>query len=648
MKYPEDAGLAHMLSLKSLIALLFLAFVTPAAALDGELVDSHWPQGPATTTENWSGGGENLLFVGAGAAFKIYDVSTPSSMTALGEVAVNDPIWHIDIDPGGDLAAISDRGKWVRLIDISNRSAPTVLGRYEVEDGRVPYGLAISGDLLIVSVGPAGVWVIDIADPTAPTLAGQYIEPGTDFVFDLDVLGTYAYVADDDDGVSVIDFSNPAMPTLAGRYAAATDASHISIDGTRAFVSRRGAGFVILDLTMPTAPTLIGTYADHAYRTEAAGDYAVVGGINGVEIIDITNPAMPTQVGTAGGGTFSVSVDGTTAFAVPTNFDQQEIQAIDFQTATAPVEIDSVLMLADSQNVEIAGDVGLVANGSRGVVTLDLNASGTLDTIGRYETDNVRSIATVGTAAIIANFNDELPVIDFSDPAMPTQVGTALISGVSYDLKAVGNLVYVAANAGGLRIVDLTDPAMPVELGSYVPMGGGGTAVSVGGSTAFLTSNTSGWAIDISDPAAPVEIGTFSMPATSFDSDVEGDHLYVAHQNGVTIFDVSNPASPTEVGFFSSSPTSANGVEVVGDRLYIAADTFWGLLIADVSDPTSPVFLESVGTPGEATRVASDGERLLIADGGNGVRLLSCAEPPLFADGFESGDTSSWSATVQP
>lgn len=629
------------------IALAAGLLVIPAPsldALDGPLIESHWPQGPAKTSESWSGGGENLLLVGAGATVKIYDAGNPSSLSPLGEVAVSDPVWHIDIEDGGDLVAISDRGKWVRLIDISNRAAPTELGRYEIEDGRLPYGLAFAGDYLIVSVGPAGVWVLDITDPTAPTLAGQYIELGTDFVFDLDVLGTYAYVADDNEGVTVIDFSNPALPTMVGRFAGATDASHISISGSRAFVSRRAFGFMILDLTTPTAPTLLGSYAGFAYRTEAAGDYAVVAGINGTEIVDITNPAAPSLVGTTGGNTFSVSVDGQAAFTVPTFVDPPKVLSIDFSTPATPTEVDSLDMLSASQNVEIAGSVGLVANTSRGLITLDLNDTGTLEALGRYETDNTRSVAAVGTHAIVANFDNELPVIDFSDPAMPVQVALANITGVSYDLKAVGNLVYVAANFGGLRILDLSDPTVPVELGSYIPSGGGGTAVSVQGTLAFLTSNVSGWVIDVSNPSAPVEIGTFSLPSTSFDSDVEGDHLYVANQDGVTIFDVSTPSSPAEVAQFDSFPTSSNGVEVVGDRLYVAADTFWGLLIADVSDPANPVFLEDIGTPGDAVKVAADGGRILIADSDNGVRLLTRFDPPIFADGFESGDTLSWSS----
>ena len=100
-------------------------------------------------------------------------------------------------------------------------------------------------------------------------------------------------------------------------------------------------------------------------------------------------------------------------------------------------------------------------------------------------------------------------------------------------------------------------------------------------------------------------------------------------------------------GFYDSAPTSSNGVEVVGDRLYIAADTFWGLLIVDVTDPTNPQYIDDMGTPGSAERVVATEDRLLIADGDNGVRLLSCpGEPPLFTDGFESGDTSMWSSTV--
>jgi hypothetical protein len=82
---------------------------------------------------------------------------------------------------------------------------------------------------------------------------------------------------------------------------------------------------------------------------------------------------------------------------------------------------------------------------------------------------------------------------------------------------------------------------------------------------------------------------------------------------------------------------------VAGAYAYVAAGSS-GLRVIDVSDPAAPVEVGFYDTPGEAWGVAVAGDYVHLADGSAGLDVFS--DCLLFADGFESGDASAWSAIM--
>jgi hypothetical protein len=83
-------------------------------------------------------------------------------------------------------------------------------------------------------------------------------------------------------------------------------------------------------------------------------------------------------------------------------------------------------------------------------------------------------------------------------------------------------------------------------------------------------------------------------------------------------------------------------VAVAGSVAYVAANTA-GLRVIDVSVPVSPSEIGFVQTLREAYGVAT-AEGYVIVVGPGGMEIFR--ECGVFTDGFESGDTSAWSATV--
>jgi len=649
-------------NLRSIFAVLVTTMFgsSALASIPGYPIQGHFFRASTYTVEHWGSGSESLVLYGDGTALAVADAMIPAAPVVLGKIDTGYVVWHIDITDDGMMAAVTDRDKWVTLIDISNRSAPSILGRYEVEDGRLPYGAAFGNGYLHVAIGPAGLWVLDISNPAAPSLAGNYIEPGTDFVFDVEVLGNHAFLADDSDGVTAIDISNPAAPTFAGRFAGATSASHISIEGTTAYVSRRNLGVSILDLSAAPAMTELGTFSDPTggliYRAEVVdGDRIICAdGLSGLVVANIASPAAPVIESRFTQSTFAVATDGATAFSIRASFfANPTLFVLEVDTA-APFDplnhVGSVSLVGDNIGVAIDGDTVLIGNETGGVFVIDASDPSDLQTVSQIDlgSGTPASLTMAGPTLAYGAFGHDLGLVDLTDPGNPVLLADFPIPGGGYASDVItvpGTLsVLVGSVSAGVTFVDLTDPTTPAVTGSWAPSTGAVLHADLEGDRIAAGGSNDVWVLDASNMATPVELGSFTVPGTVHGVVIRGDYVYVAaNTSGVRIWDISNPASPFEAAVYSTSPTSANGLAVRGDRLYVAADTFWGLLIADVSDPSSPAHLEEIGTTGKALEVAVTDDIVALADFDGGVHIWGqISEVPLFADGFESGDTSAW------
>jgi len=93
------------------------------------------------------------------------------------------------------------------------------------------------------------------------------------------------------------------------------------------------------------------------------------------------------------------------------------------------------------------------------------------------------------------------------------------------------------------------------------------------------------------------------------------------------IIDVSNPTSPVIVSTVDT-PGSVFEVALHGSHAFVA-DRTGGLQVIDVSDPHRPRLVGGMATPGLAFGVAVAGQHAFLADQGNGLEVawLQC-EPP--------------------
>jgi hypothetical protein len=205
-------------------------------------------------------------------------------------------------------------------------------------------------------------------------------------------------------------------------------------------------------------------------------------------------------------------------------------------------------------------------------------------------------ISFVDGSPLGASYAGILDVVDVSNPASPTVVGSANTgtAGVHVsDIKVVGNYAYVAGQSTAqsyVLVFDVSNPASP-HLLSSLPAGHSPQGLDVEGNFWYQTiyDNDATYGVpaldiyNISDPTTLYQVGTatFSGSCHPQDVTVEGTTAYVAcyTNSSVAVVDVSNPASPVVDGYISLPATSYPiFLESKGRYVYSISNTPGGML----------------------------------------------------------------------
>ena len=216
------------------------------------------------------------------------------------------------------------------------------------------------------------------------------------------------------------------------------------------------------------------------------------------------------------------------------------------------------------------------------------------------EVDSARSLLVAGGLGGVAIF-------DIADPVNPVHL-SGLPFEVVLDVSLNGDYLLVSAYEQGLAIVDISDPSSPQILSVYHPDSGSVDVVYGYGNLVVVGMRSSGlYAIDISNPSSPLLLDTLSV-GTIYEIFIRNDTIFAAGGNyDFIIVDATNPSSLNFVtGYTSGFFRWATDLKVIGDTVYLA-DMGEGLRVVDISDPTSPVDVDSLDTYDYAQRLDVSG-----------------------------------------
>jgi len=319
-----------------------------------------------------------------------------------------------------------------------------------------------------------------------------------------------------------------------------------------------------------------------------------------------------TELGRLSGTILSVELQGDIAVVG----DQQGILLLDVSNSASPIQISRLQLGGQIKDLFVRNNLVYAANGTGFLQIVDITNPFAPRLRGQLTIPvSGEAIDVVGDRAAIAAHNGGLIMVDIHNPDAPTVLGgSGPILGSTYDVRYIGDRVYVAS-ISGLAIFDVSDPSHPTQLVFYNTItnnNANAEAVDVDGNYAYLAVGVAGLLIlDISVPTAPHVIASIDTPGSTSGVQVVGSKAYLADQDGgLQVVDLQTPDQPRLAGALDTAGYVCR-LSVVGSLAYLA-DSSGGLVIADISQ-AQPVRHGFYGVGGGSTEMAVVGDRLYIS-----------------------------------
>lgn len=491
------------------------------------------------------------------------------------------------------------------ILDVQDPDAPRRIGQVVIYDGEaldedaIPRALAVNGDRVALIThrpdeSPSGqefntLHMIDVSDPTQPRIRQSIdLEDWVEEDDNMDVVLLDAFViVTEGDALRVADITDPDQLRWVARVPLDADPRHLL------------------------------QVADRLY---------VVQGDESIRVFDIGDPSTPRPLGAL---RLPVNIRAITAGSV-------EIFAEDYDnnlhtlrgTAEGGLEIVKTLYLPGYQggvssftrDVAVAGDRAYLADGEKGLVSVDVSDPALPQPLGRIDTPgSANAVKVAGRYAYLADSSGGLRIIDVADATSLVEVGTLAITNTS-SIAVQGIFAFVASREG-IRVVDVADPRAPREVGRIAPcLGGFAREMALWRGHLYFTTEryyafgqsyrtASAWcAVDVTDPTRPRQTAAQALPQPyAIGLAVADGRLYVTNhsdspgEDGLDIYDLSDPAQPRSI-IGMQMPGRVSGAIAVADNLAFIGDID-DLAVIDVADPTHP----RLANPGLAAGWAGHG-----------------------------------------
>ncbi len=260
-----------------------------------------------------------------------------------------------------------------------------------------------------------------------------------------------------------------------------------------------------------------------------------------------------------------------------------------------------------AEDVEISGDLCLVAASQGGLVLIDVSDPANPE----YLSAGATSYAAMGCAyvasdslAFAAIGQPGVSVYDVSDvlnPVFQANGQTGFARDVVVREAASGDYdVFTADGNGILRQECYYNEVLEVWYfwhGVRENSPGVARGICLHGDTALLAKEETGlWLYDVAGASSIIPLGAVDTPGEARAVAGSGDFAYVDDcRKGLQVVDISDPSSP-EIVASADMDGLADGIFYYDGKVYVAAHT-GGLRVFDVSDPTDPRAAGFLETP---------------------------------------------------
>jgi len=331
---------------------------------------------------------------------------------------------------------------------------------------------------------------------------------------------------------------------------------------------------------------------DAAYANLTLGAHGLVqsGGIWTFSGTSDTSGMYTRVVTIASGGTNRLTIASTVTWTEPGGATGSVTETGEMTNWTAAIKLWS--------NATLAGSVAVTGT----------NAALKTDTQGNY-----------AYTVLNTNSGNNFVVTNIATPTAPVNVASITLpsSELPTNITVNGNYAYVTLThaTATLAIINVSNPAAPSQVGTYSGTGvGDGASIFVNGTTAYFgrTAN-SGVAefsiLNVSNPAAPTLIGSYGNNTSIKGIYVSGNYAYLATStttSGLVVVNITTPSAPTLAKAFQLANTlGGTAVTGFGTNLLIgtSASTMYAL---NVATPTAPTTTGSFTTTGSISSIDVD------------------------------------------
>lgn len=565
-------------------------------------------------------------------------------------------------------------------------------------------GLAELGGFLYAAVRtdePNGLLaVFSLEEPSRPRLVAveDYSNSAFSSPTSLIAVGGRLYLADEEIGLLVVDVTIPADPGFTIGVSGGINAQAMTLSQGRLVTWGRSAlGQMVVqlfDLTQPTSPTSLGGFSaglalggavhgnfffgigfgleiyDFSNLNQVQlvfqdgnaesrsvlveGNQLLFGNADGLHVWNVTNPAQATET-----AVIPAAMDRThVAVAMPMGqnvrlaFFSEMGRGFVFAPGSSPTLLHTWDLPGgvDTTAVAMAGDRTFTSDfysGLRVLAAESLLAVGRLDAPAGQQ-GAFEGLKVVGSRVYLANWGYGLLIVDVANPAAPSLLGQVEIAFATA-VEVVGNVAYVvtSTNGGFLVVVDIANPANPQIL-NVLPTVKSLDIVHHAGLLLVADEalgDPGGLRLfQLAQPHLPSLVGHYQGCDSAAGVAAQGSVAFVAcHDGSLHVVDLTNPANPQQLGVYSDPSVIGQGSDVVveGTTVVFAQGTLLHRL--QVANPSSPQLAERLELGVSPRRVEKTPQgQVWLAAGTAGVYRV---ELGVFEDGFESGDTSTWSAT---
>lgn len=498
-------------------------------------------------------------------------------------------IYDIKVNPNNSNSLILANGYGgLRLLDITNKNNPIPRGRYDDTQYTETRALDVCSDYAYITTTRGGSFElrrVDVGAGNTPnfnniTFVSQPAADLEDWPYRLFVDGDYIYAGGESNLVIFnknTDFMTP--PSQRAIIKTNAEVTDIAIDGNYLYVLEKQTTIKKYNIIDKTNPELMNyqTFNTKFNKIELYGS----------KIVGIKDTG------------------GITILSSPT------LQA---ETVPETYRRESAL---NAGNIISNGDT-LFMGLDVLIHTFDINNRIITDTYSSYEavTSTIHDVA-IQNKHLYITAADYLTTINTSDPFNLAYTSRCKLPDGARSVKIKGDYAFVGVYNENMHIVDISNPSVPEIVGYCSTLyQTPSPRLDIQGNLLAMTQGDKVAILNITDPLATYVENYISIPGgkKSYDLKFYNNMLIISNEQGVVLFDISQLNNIQQVGSVSCVGRAIK-VEVKNDYIYFLEEssTDNGLHIIDISDPNNPALVKRIDLTDPISMTVS-GKKIFIND----------------------------------